>query len=44
MLPRENFMAVTRSRMVLDMAVLLESFYKPELDAAHNRALRPALR
>jgi hypothetical protein len=31
-------------KMVLDMAMSLESFYKPELDAAHNRALRPALR
>jgi hypothetical protein len=44
MLPRENFMAATRSWMVVDVAMWLESFYKPELDAAHNRALRPALR
>jgi hypothetical protein len=42
MLPRENFMAATRRQMVVDMAMWLESFYKPELDAAHNRALRPA--
>jgi hypothetical protein len=37
-------MAATRLQMLVDMAMLLESFYKPELDAAHNRALRPALR
>jgi hypothetical protein len=31
-----EFMAATAYRMVDAVAATLESFYKPELDAAHN--------